>query len=106
MPAFECVLYQFGHHELRAPMFVSADHAALEQTAWAKHFLHVRRRLFVGCFAFQVGMSRPVHWNFIVGVSESPLVRKLLPFYGRTVNAHGSRVAFPQSRFPFYFREG
>jgi hypothetical protein len=47
-----------------------------------------------------------VHWNFIVGLSESPLVRKLLPFYGRTVNAHGSRVAFPQSRFPFYRQLG
>jgi hypothetical protein len=47
-----------------------------------------------------------VHWNFIVGLSESPLVQNLLPLYRRTVNARGGRVAFPQSRFPFYFREG
>src|SRR6266404_612305 len=43
MTRFKRVLHQLRHQKLRAPVLVSANHAALEQTARAKHLLHTRR---------------------------------------------------------------
>jgi hypothetical protein len=41
-------------------------------------------------------MTKPLHWSFIVGRIESPLVRKFLPLHSGTISAPSRRVAFPQ----------